>query len=111
MTEKKTTHTKEESDEPSLTGLLVDGVTRSVQSFVEGVIEDARRTAQRFTQRVALNVFLFCFSCIGILFLLIGFAQLLSAIYHIPGFGEIVMGVFVLLIVLVVSIVNRQQVK
>src|SRR5512133_1674935 len=107
--EKKAVHTKkEEVTATSLMGLLLDVVVRSAQSFVDGAIDSVQQTAERITQKVTRRVFIFCFAFIGILFLLIGFAHLLDAIYHVPGLGMVVMGVFILTIVLIVSLFDRK---
>jgi len=108
MPEKKTTHTKKETAEGSLTGLLVDGVVRSVQSLIDGALTSVEQSIQRFTQKLTQQVFLICFGFVGIIFLLIGFAQLLSAVYHIPGSGEAIMGIFILIIVFGVYALDRK---
>lgn len=110
MTEKKATHTKKEkATDTSLMKLLIDVVVRSVQSFVDGTIENVRQMTQAFTKRVARQVFLFCFALLGIVLLLVGLAQLLSAVYGVPGIGAMIMGMFILTIVLVVYLFDHNK--
>lgn len=109
MAEKKTTHVKKDDTDVSLTGLLMDSVIRGVQSFIDGALESVRQMVQTFTGRVARQVLLLCFAFVGMVFLLVGFSQLLSAAYHIPGLGAVIIGVFVLVIVLTMYIFDRNK--
>lgn len=109
MPEKKTIHTEKETAESSLTGLLIEGVVRSVQSFIDGTLSSVEQSIRRFTQKLTRQAILLCFSFVGVAFLLIGLAQLLSAVYGVPGIGAMIMGMFILMIVLVVYLFNNNK--
>lgn len=100
MEEKKTTRAKK--SEGGWTTFLFDGIFGSIQSFVDGVLESVHEATHSFTRRLARRVFLFLFAFLGIVFLLFGLAELLSAMYRLPGAGEAIMGIFILLISLVI---------
>jgi len=88
--------------------ILLDTAVGSVRSLVESVVDTARQSVTRFTQNVTKKVILFFLSFVGVLFFLIGFAQLLTALYRIPGSGFLIIGVFVLMFVAGVYVVDRQ---
>lgn len=108
MPEKKTIHTKKETGESGLTGLIIEGVVRSVQSFIDGTLSNVEQSIQRFAQKLTRQAILLCFGFVGIAFLLIGLAQLLSTVYGVPGIGAMIMGMFILMIVLVVYLFNNK---
>lgn len=89
--------------------LLLEAIFGSVQAFVEGTIESAHRATHTFTRRLAHRMFLFLLAFLGIVFLLIGVAKLLSAMYRFPGAGEAIMGIFILLISLVLYAFARDD--
>ena len=109
MEEKKTAKTKKSDSGSGLGGLLLDGVVRGIQSFVDGTLENIHRTVHSFVKKLGRRVFLFCFAFVGVVFLLVGVAQILSAMYRFPGSGEAIMGIFILLICLVVYAFERSD--
>lgn len=102
MEEKKTTRTKKNDADSGWTGLLLESVFKGIQSSFDGALDRAHQAVHAFTGRLARRVFLFFFAFLGIVFLLVGVAQLLSAMYRVPGAGEAIMGIFILLISLVI---------
>lgn len=108
MTEKKTTQTKKNDTDMSLTGLLMDSVVRGIQSFIDGAIESVEQAVHAFMKKTAQQVFLFALAFFGIIFLLVGLAQILSSMYGVPGSGEALMGVFILVIVFIAYIFERK---
>lgn len=108
MTEKKTTQTKKDDTDMSLTGLLIDGVVRGIQSFIDGAIQSVEQTVHAFVKKATQQAFLFGLAFFGIIFLLVGLAQILSSMYGVPGSGEALMGVFILVIVFVVYTFERK---
>lgn len=109
MEEKKATKTEKGNAGIGLTGLLLESVIRGIQSFIDGALQNVHQMVHTFTKKIARRVFLFCFAFLGILFLLVGLAQLLSAMYRFPGSGEAIMGIFILLICLVVYAFDRND--
>lgn len=109
MTEKKTTHTKKEDSGAGIAGLLLDGAIRGIQSFIDGALQSVEQKVQSITKRVAEQILLFCLTILGIVFLLVGLSQLLSATYGVPGSGESMVGVFILVTVLMVYLFDRKK--
>lgn len=88
---------------------LLDGIFGSIQSFVDGMLESVHQATHAFTRRLVRRFFLFLFAFLGIIFLLVGLAQLLSAMYRLPGAGETIMGIFILLISLTIHAFTKDD--
>lgn len=108
MEEKKTMKAKK-NDSGGLVNFLMETVFRNIQSLVDGVLGSMQEATRAFTRRLARRAFLFFFALVGFVFLFLGFAQLLSTLYHMPGLGEVTVGVGVLVIVLAVYIFNKDD--
>ena len=106
--EEKTT-TKTENGESHWKELLLETVVRSIQSFFDGTMKSFHQAVHAFTDNLARRIFLVLFSFLGIVFLLLGLAKLLSAIYRLPGIGELIVGAFILLIALVMYAFRRDN--
>lgn len=110
MTEdRKTTRVKKDDEGSGWTGLLLDTVLKGIQSSFDGVLGRAHQAVHAFTQKLARQIFIFFFAILGLIFLLVGLAQLLGAAYRFPGAGEVMMGVFILLISLVLYVFSRDN--
>ncbi len=101
MEEKKISKTKKMIGGNWITFLL-ETVFGSVQSMVEGALESVHQAVEVFTRELALRAFVFLFTLAGVLFFLFGTAQFLSAAFHAPGSGGMIVGVFMMLLSLVV---------
>lgn len=108
MEEKKTMKEKK-NDNGGLMGFLMETVFRNIQSFVDGVLGSVQEATDAFTRRLARRAFLFFFALVGFIFLFLGFARLLSTMYRMPGLGEAIVGVGILVIVLIVYIFNKDD--
>ncbi len=97
--EEKTTKTEE--GESHWKELLLETVVRSIQSFFDGTMKSVHQAVHAFTDNLARRIFLLLFSFLGIVFLLTGLAKLLSAVYRLPGTGEMIVGALILLVALV----------
>lgn len=106
--EEKTTKTKK-SASGSWMIFLLESIFGSVQTFVDGLLESIHQATHAFTRRLARRVFLFLFAFLGLLFLLVGVAQLLGSMYRLPGAGETIMGMFILLISLVIYAFTKED--
>lgn len=109
MEEKKTIRTKKDDADTGWTGLLLESVFKGIQVSFDGALERAHQAVHAFTGRLARRVFLFFFAFLGLIFLLVGVAQLLSAVYQFPGAGETLMGISILLISLVLYAFSRDN--
>ncbi|MFZ2187030.1 MAG: hypothetical protein WAV46_00130 [Candidatus Moraniibacteriota bacterium] len=109
METKKTTRTKKENVGTGWTGLLLESVVKGIQSSFDGAVERAHQAVHVFTRKVTRRLFLFSFAFLGVIFLLVGLSQLMSAAYQFPGSGEVIMGAFILLLCLVVYVFDRQD--
>lgn len=109
MEEKKTMKTKKGDESAGWTGLLLETVFNGIQSSFDGALERAHQVVHTFTKKLAKRVFLFFFAFLGLIFLLVGLAQLLSTAYRFPGAGETLMGVFILLSSLVLYVFHRDD--
>jgi pilus assembly protein TadC len=112
MEEKKTTKTSKSKKSDIGSGLMEffwENVFQSVQSFFDGAVENVQQMLQRFMRRLARRTFLFFFAFLGIIFLLVGLSQLLSAMYRFPGSGQAIIGLFILLICLVIYMFDRND--
>lgn len=107
MEEKKTTKAKQGGVDTGWTGLLLEGMFKGIQSSFDGALERTHQAVHAFTGRLARRIFIFFFACLGLIFLLVGVAQLLSTMYRFPGAGETIMGIFILLISLVIYVFDR----
>lgn len=84
------------------TEFFLNSIFGSIQSFVERSLVSVHEAIHMFTRGLVRRTFLFLFAFMGIVFLLLGLAKLLSAMYQFPGSGEAIMGIFILLISLVI---------
>jgi high-affinity K+ transport system ATPase subunit B len=96
--EQKTQTQKSKNENGGLTKFLLENIFGIVKSFVDGMFENAEKTAFAFTRKVIIRAFLIFLIFLGIIFLLIGMARLLSAEYQLPGAGEALVGLVVLLV-------------
>lgn len=87
---------------------ILDGVFGSIQTFVQGTVEGIHNVAHEFTDGLLRKIFLFIFFLVGIVFLFSGMAEMISLAYRRPGAGEIIIGIFVLLITWVVYAFKRR---
>src|SRR3972149_4885226 len=79
------TKTKKGKNETGgLTKFFLENIFGIVKSFVDGMFENAEKAAFVFTRKVIIRAFLIFFIFLGIIFLLIGMARLLSAEYQFP---------------------------
>ncbi|OIQ04392.1 MAG: hypothetical protein COZ86_02685 [Candidatus Moranbacteria bacterium CG_4_8_14_3_um_filter_41_13] len=108
MPEKKEVHHKKESSETSIPGLLLDGVMKSVQSFIDEALQSVHKRVDIFFGKVAKKVFLFGLGFFGMLFLFVGLAKILSVLVGVPGAGETLMGLMMLVIVFIVYTFERK---
>lgn len=108
MPEKKTSHIKKEENETSLSGLLLDGVMKSISAFVDEALQSVHRRTDIFLGKVAKKIFLFGLGFFGIIFLFAGLAKVLSVLLGIPGAGETTMGLMMLIIVFIVYTFERK---
>ena len=106
MEEKTTKKTKESV---SWTGILLESVFGGFQSLIEGMFGGLREMAQAFTRRLARQTFLLLFAFLGSVFLLVGGAEFISARYQLPGVGEMLVGIFILLISLVAYLATKDD--
>lgn len=88
----------EKNENGGLTKFLLENIFVVVKSFVEKIFDSAGEAAAVFTKNLILRVVLVVFIVVGIVFLLIGVARLLSAEYQLPGAGEALVGLAVLLV-------------
>lgn len=109
MTEEKKTVRAKKSVETGLMEFLVDTAVQNIRSLVDGALDTVRQTAEKFTYNVTKRIALFGLSLIGVIFFLVGCAQILSDLYHIPGLGFIIIGTFVLMFVAVTYLLDRKQ--
>ncbi|MDP3957788.1 MAG: hypothetical protein Q8Q10_04815 [bacterium] len=109
MEEKNTIRKKKDDADSGWTGFLLESVFKGIQSSFDGALNRAHQAVHAFTQKLARRVFLFFFAFLGLIFLLVGLAQLLSTAYRFPGAGETLMGAFILLISLVLYVFNRDD--
>ncbi len=108
MLEKKTTSRKKEESEMSIPHLLFDGVMKSIQSFIDETLLSVHKRINIFFGTVAKKTFLFLLGFFGILFLFVGLAKILSTLFGVPGSGEALMGLMMLIIAFVVYTFERQ---
>ncbi|MEK9151060.1 MAG: hypothetical protein AAB547_00320 [Patescibacteria group bacterium] len=106
--EEKTT-TKTEEGDSRWKELLLETVIRSIQSFFDGTMKGIHQAVHAFTDNLARRMFLLLLSSLGAVFLLVGLAKLLSAIYPVPGTGEMTVGALILLIALVMYAFRRDR--
>ncbi|OGI16220.1 MAG: hypothetical protein A3E38_01815 [Candidatus Moranbacteria bacterium RIFCSPHIGHO2_12_FULL_54_9] len=109
MEEKKTTKTPTKDPQNSWTAFLLDNIFQSIQSFVDGAVESVHQATRAFTRRLVRGTFLLLFAFLGIIFLLVGLAELLSAAYQFPGSGETIVGIFILFTALILYIFTRDD--
>lgn len=96
---KEETKTKRGRNEDSgLTKFLMENIFVVVKSFVDKMFDSAQETAAVFTKNLIIRATLVVFIVVGIVFLLVGVARILSSQYQIPGGGEALVGLLVLLI-------------
>jgi len=103
--EKKTTRTTKETGH---SGLFLEIIFQSIRSFVDGTIESVHQAIHRFAQNVMRKTAAFFFLLLGFAFIFVGFAKLLNAVYQIPGIGESMIGVCMLLLALVLYAFSRE---
>jgi hypothetical protein len=96
--EQETKAKKGKNETGGLTKFFLENIFGIVKSFVDGMFENAEKAAFVFTRKVIIRAFLIFFIFLGIIFLLIGMARLLSAEYQFPGAGEALVGLTVLLV-------------
>lgn len=108
MEEKKTTRTKK-SDGGGWKNFLMESIFRNIQGVFDGAFASVHAAVQTFTRRLAQRALFFFLTLVGLTFLLLGLARLLSTLYGMPGLGELIVGVCILLIALVLYIFNRND--
>ncbi|MDO8565908.1 MAG: hypothetical protein Q7S04_01845 [Candidatus Moranbacteria bacterium] len=109
MEEEKKTRTKKSDINTGFVGLLLESVFKGIQSSFDEALLRVHQAVHAFTRKLARRVFLFFFAFLGLIFLLIGLAELLSTAYRFPGAGETLMGMFILLISLVLYVFGRDD--
>lgn len=96
---KEETKTKRDRNKDSgLTKFLLENIFGVIKSFVDRMFDSAQEAAAVFTKNLVLRLVLVVFIVVGMVFLLIGMARLLSSQYQIPGGGEALVGLLVLLV-------------
>lgn len=96
--EQKAKAQKSKNKDGGLTKFLLENIFGVIKSFVDGMFKNAEEAASVFTKNLILRAFLILFIFLGVVFLLIGMARLLSAEYQLPGAGEALVGLLVLLV-------------
>lgn len=96
--EQKARAQKSKNKDGVFTKFLLENIFGVIKSFVDGMFKNAEETASVFTKNLILRAFLILFIFLGVVFLLIGMARLLSAQYQFPGAGETLVGLLVLLV-------------
>jgi len=99
MESKKTK--KMEAEEKGLGAVVMENISSTLNMVSKGISASIHEATHDFTNAIIKRIVLFISVFIGVFFLINGLAQMMSAVYQRPGFGEMVMGVFVLLIALV----------
>lgn len=89
--------------------MLLEGVFGSVESIIAGVIASAKKTTSDIIRKVARSVFALFMALLGIIFLLIGGARLLSTALGRPGLGEVVVGLVIFVVALVLYASTRED--
>ncbi len=108
MEEKKTTRTRKTENGHLWISYLLDGIFGSIQSFVSGAVESIEEAVQAIASRLAKQAFIVFLAFLGIAFLLVGLSRLFSAILQMPGAGEALMGIVILLLSLVLYMFTRK---
>ncbi|MDD2767008.1 MAG: hypothetical protein PHH40_04625 [Candidatus Moranbacteria bacterium] len=108
MTEEKKTVRAKKSVETSFMEFLLDTAVQNIRSLVDGALDTVRQTAEKFTYNVTKQIMLFCLALIGVIFFLVGCAQILSDLFRFPGLGFIIIGISVLMFVATTYFLNRK---
>lgn len=88
--------------------LLMQSVFGSLESMVHGIFASISQATQGFTLRLVRYTFLVLAASLGIVFFLVGVAQFLSVAYRMPGAGQMVVGLSLLVVTLVVHIFTKK---
>lgn len=109
MEEKKTTRARRSDSDGLWMSYLLDGIFGSIQSFVGGVVGSVEEAVRTIASRLAKQAFIFFLVFLGLAFLLVGLSRLLSVILQMPGAGEALMGIIILLFSLVLYVFTRDK--
>lgn len=112
MTEKQTTRkktTEKKVEDHGLVGAVIEMVLASFRSWFEAVIAGVERSIHEAVARIARQVFILFLALLGIAFLLFGFAKMLSALFQVPGTGESVVGIIMLVMAFLLIFFTRAE--
>jgi hypothetical protein len=109
MEEPTKTPKKSANKDGSWTGFLLENIFGILRSFVEGMFESANQAANAFTRKLARSVFLIFLIFLGVAFLLVGVARILSELYGFSGAGEVIVGASVIFVSLVLYVFVRDD--
>lgn len=88
-----------------LTGVLFG----KVQEFFSGVFLSAKDATEAYVKHMIQKLIIGLSVVVGLLFILIGLAQVISYVYQKPGLGEIIVGGAILILSLVWSLIPGKK--
>lgn len=93
-------------------GFLKESLALGVEGVIQSVFGVVEQGTLTLFHKLLRCFALFFFSLLAGVFLLVGVARVLNAVYHVPGVGEIVVGAFILAGVLLTYMIQQfNQVK
>jgi hypothetical protein len=91
------------------TSFLLENIFVIIRSFVEGAFESVQGATGAFTKKLARRASVIFLVFVGIVFLLVGVARILSELYGFSGAGEVIVGAFILFISLLLYVLVRDE--
>lgn len=88
---------------------LFDMIFGGVGSIVEGLFESVVTAVETALSSAVRKLFAGVLAVLGLIFLLLGFAELLDFVYQVPGVGNIIVGVVVFVIATIVMLTANQR--
>jgi NhaP-type Na+/H+ or K+/H+ antiporter len=95
---------KKESDNFNLKEFFISFIETFIKKVGGEIIEDIKEKAHEISQELKRKATTTTFLIFGLIFLLVGFSLFLESLFHIKGFGYILVGFILILIGLLINI-------
>lgn len=88
---------------------FLDRMFDTVEIFTERLMHLLSDTAETLVTRAVQRLFGLLLLGVGIVFVLVGGAEILNQIFRFPGVGELIVGAFILFVTSIVLLATRRK--
>lgn len=96
-------------EDHGLVGAVIEMVLASFRGWFDAAVSSIERSVTEAMVRIAQQVVVFLLALFGLAFLLFGLAKMLSYLFQVPGIGESIVGVFMLVMAFILMLFTREK--